>query len=217
LTRKDVVFTWQHDQQVAFDRIKDAFTKAPLLAHFDPSKQCLVETNASDFAIGMILSQRQADESIQPAAFLFTYVPARKINYETHDKELLAIVVAFMQWRHFLEGSPHQIKVQSDHANLQAFSSSRILNRRQARWSMILSEFDYVIHHRPGSLSGKPDALSRRAEYEIECHDPFWQQQKTSVIRPEQLSPDAVTLFSTTAESVNRSLEDYMQSIFSSR
>ncbi|RAN86261.1 hypothetical protein B5P41_30315, partial [Bacillus sp. SRB_28] len=55
--------------------------------------------------------------------------------------------------------------VLSDHKNLEWFMTSKLLNRRQARWSLFLSEFDFVIRHRPGSLSQKPDALSRRPDF----------------------------------------------------
>ena len=188
LTKKDVPFAWQTHHQESFDALKLAFTQAPLLAHFHPTSPCLVETDASDFAIGMILSQKQPDGKLRPIAFHSRKFTPAEINYETHDKELLAIIVAVSRWRHYLEGSPHQIKILSDHNNLRYFSTSKILNRRQARWAMILSEYDYVIHHRAGSLSGQPDALSRRPEYEIQHNDPVWTQQRTSLLSEKEFS-----------------------------
>jgi hypothetical protein len=56
-------------------------------------------------------------------------------NYDIYDKELLSVVLAFQDWRVYLEGSPHQIRVISDHKNLEYFLTSKQLNRRQARWS----------------------------------------------------------------------------------
>ena len=75
---------------------------------------------------------------------------AAEINYKIHDKELLAIVYSFMQWRHFLAGSPHQVTVFSDHKNLAYFQDARVLNRCQARWAHFLTRFDFKITYRPG-------------------------------------------------------------------
>ena len=87
------------------------------------------------------------------------------MNYEVHDKELLAIVEAFKQWRVYLEGSKYQVKVYSDHKNLLYFTTTKVLNRRQARWSEELAAYNFKIHYRKGSLNGKADALSRRADH----------------------------------------------------
>jgi len=85
-----------------------------------------------------------------------------ELNYDTHDKELLAIFEAFCHWHHYLEGSTTPIDVVTDHKNLEYFSSSKVLTRRQARWSEFLSQFNLLIRFRPGHLGAKPDALTRR-------------------------------------------------------
>ena len=86
---------------------------------------------------------------------------APKLNYDTHDKELLAIFEAFCSWRHYLEGPAHPIDVVTDHKNLVYFLTSKVLSRQQAQWSEYLSQFNLVIHFRPSQLSAKPDALTR--------------------------------------------------------
>src|SRR6266700_2430793 len=88
-----------------------------------------------------------------------------KRNYMIHDKEMLAIVRSLQEWRHFLEGAEHQVEIWTDHKNLEYFASAKQLNRRQARWSLYLTRFDYQLHHRPGKSMGKPDTLSRRADH----------------------------------------------------
>jgi hypothetical protein len=88
-----------------------------------------------------------------------------EINYDIHDKELLAIVAALKEWRQYLEGAHHQIQIYTDHKNLKYFTTTKILNRRQARWAQELAGYDFKIFYRPGSANGKPDALSRRSEY----------------------------------------------------
>ena len=85
-----------------------------------------------------------------------------ELNYNVHDKELLAIFEAFKSWRHYLEGTPTPINVITDHKNLEYFSTTKVLTWRQARWSEFLSQFNLVICFRPGKLRTKPDGLTRR-------------------------------------------------------
>ena len=79
-----------------------------------------------------------------------------------HDKELLAIFDAFHQWRHYLKGTEILIQVITDHKNLEYFTTTKILTRRQFRWSEFLCQFNLKISFRPGKLGTKPDALTRR-------------------------------------------------------
>lgn len=201
LTKKDCAFVWSPAAESAFVTLKRLFTSAPIIKHFDPSRPIIVEADASDFALGCILSQAQPDGRLHPIAFYSRKLSAPELNYEIHDKELLAIVAAFQTWRHFLEGAQHKITVYSDHKNLVYFTSTKTLNRRQARWSLPLAEYDFDIVHRAGSLSGKPDALSRRAEYEIRPLDAVWQLQRTSILRPDQLTTAPARLFAAKAMS----------------
>jgi len=70
-----------------------------------------------------------------------------------------------LQWRHFLEGAPQKFEIWTDHKNLEYFMSAKKLNRRQARWSLTLARFDFMMHHRSSKTMGKSDALSRRADH----------------------------------------------------
>ena len=81
-------------------------------------------------------------------------------NYEIHDKEMLAIIHALEEWRHFLEGAWHPIEIWMDHKNLEYFMTAKKLNYCQACWSLYLVRFDFKLIHRPGHYMGKPDALS---------------------------------------------------------
>ena len=102
------------------------------------------------------------DGTVHPIAFHSRTLTATELNYDTHDKELLAIYEAFRTWRHYLEGSSTPIDVITDHKNLEYFSTTKLLTRRQARWSEYLNAFNLVIRFRPGKLGAKPDALTRR-------------------------------------------------------
>ena len=114
---------------MAFRHLKEVFTSAPILAHVDTNKPLIMEADTSDFALRSILSLQGDTEELHPMAFHSCKFDAAEINYEIHDKEFLATVDAFVQWRHFLEGSPHQVIVFSDHKNLAYFQSARVPNR----------------------------------------------------------------------------------------
>ena len=86
-------------------------------------------------------------------------------NYETHNKEMLAIVQALEEWRHFLEGVEHWFKIWMDHRNLEYFMSTKKLNQGQARWSLLLARFNFLLHHRPGKAMGKSDTLSQISDH----------------------------------------------------
>ena len=104
LTRKGVVWNYSDDAWKSFEALKAAFTSAPVLTHWVPDKTIIVETDASDYALGAILSIQTDSGEIHPVAFHSRTFSAPKLNYDTHDKELLAIFDAFCVWRHFLEG-----------------------------------------------------------------------------------------------------------------
>ena len=112
---------------------------------------------------------------------------AAAINYEIHDKELLAIVDSFQEWRHFLEGAQHPVMVYTDHKNLEYFMSTKVLNRRQARWSISLSRFNFIITYRLGTQQIQSDALSRRAYLAPKEGDTAYNQQRSTLLKPEQL------------------------------
>jgi len=79
---------------------------------------------------------------------------------------MLGVIMGLEAWRHFLEGAKMKFKIWMDHKNLEYFMSSQNLNRRQARWALYLSRFDFVLKHIPGSRMGKADGLSRRSDWE---------------------------------------------------
>jgi len=121
-----------------------------------------METNASDYALAAILSIMTKDNEIHLVAFHSRTFSTPELNYNVHDKELLAIFEAFKIWRHYLEGSASPIDIVMDHKNLEYFSTTKILTRQQARWSEYLSQFNLVICFCPRRLGTKPDALTRR-------------------------------------------------------
>ena len=99
--------------------------------HFDPTGRIRIETNGSDFAISAILLQLRAEDGQwHPVAFWSRKLTEAERNYETHDKELLPIVMAFRHWRYYVEGCTHPVEVVTDHSNLISFSKVKHLNSR---------------------------------------------------------------------------------------
>ena len=163
LLQKDASFT---DFPIpAFESLKSAFCHPTFLPHPNEKKPFVVETDASDYAIGGILSQYNDENELCPVAFYSRQMISAEKNYEIYDKELLAVFACFTEWRHYLQGGLYQVTVLSDHKNLQYFMTTKQLTRRQARWSLFFNEFDFLLTHRPGHLCGKPDNLSRRPDY----------------------------------------------------
>jgi len=85
---------------MAFNTLKQVFISAPILMHWVPDVQLVVETNASDYALAAILSIMTKDNEIHPIAFHSWTFSALELNYDVHNKELLAIFEAFKIWRH---------------------------------------------------------------------------------------------------------------------
>jgi len=86
-----------------------------------------METNASDYALAAILSIMTKDNEIHPITFHSRMFSTLELNYDVHDKELLAIFKAFRSWRHYLEGSVSPINIVMDYKNLEYFSTTKVL------------------------------------------------------------------------------------------
>ena len=157
-------FAWTKEMQSAFDHLRMVFTTAPVLQLFNWDLETRVETDASDYAIGACLSQKH-EKNWKPIAFYSRKMTAPELNYDVHDKELLAIVEAMSQWKIYLEGPKHEVTVFSDHKNLSSFTEKKELNRRQVRWAETLASFHFKIVHKPGTENAAADALSRRSDH----------------------------------------------------
>lgn len=201
LTKKDTSFTWSADCEKAFTDLKQAFTSAPILQHFDPDKPSTVECDSSDYVNAGCLSQPDDSGVLHPVAFFSRKLIPAECNYDIYDKELMAIVRAFEEWRAELEGTEIPVEVISDHKNLQHFMTTKRLSRRQARWSEFLSRFNFKLIYRPGAQGGKPDALTRRSSDLPQGDDDERQEhQNQIVLKPENLSPDMLPVSLNQAE-----------------
>ena len=146
----------------------------------------MIETDASKYVCTGILSQECEDGKWRPVAYRSKTMKPAECNYDVHDKELLAIVQALKEWRRYVAGSQHKIRILTDHKNLVPFMTTKELNKRQIRWSETLSQYDIKLEYRPGKEGGKPDALTRRSMNRPGPEDERVTQKRRVLLPPEQ-------------------------------
>jgi hypothetical protein len=168
-------FAWEEREDEAFKDIKNRYRKNQILLLFDYEKQIWVHADASNYALGAVISQLDDKGKRRPILFYSRKFLLAERNYSTPDKELLAIVQTLKKYRHYLQGTKCPVIVKSDHQNLRTFTTTKTLNARQARWAEELSSYDFVIEHIKGKENVVADALSRRPDYrEEEEKDDLW-------------------------------------------
>ena len=196
LLRKEGKWYWTAACEEAFKRLKELFTSEPVLRHFHPSRRTVVETDASDFAKGAVLSQYGEDGRLHPIAFYSKKHSPAEINYDIHDKEMGAIVASFREWEHLLKSVEGEVMVFTDHKNLEYFNTTKVLTRRQARWAEDLAGYNFKVIYRPGLKNTKPDVLSRRWDHRLgEGGEPAAVVPQM-FFRPGQLMMDAAAVAS---------------------
>ncbi|GJP30951.1 hypothetical protein CLOM_g7514 [Closterium sp. NIES-68] len=158
--KKNTPYKWEPKHQEAVEQLKQALTSAPVLILPNPERDYVIEADASDQAVGAVLMQDQGN-GLQPIAYLSKKLHGAELNYPIHDKEALAIVIAFKAWRCYLEG--RRTIVYTDHCSLKYLKTQPNLSRQQVRWIDFLeTHFHYDIVYKPGHKN-KVDALSRPA------------------------------------------------------
>jgi hypothetical protein len=161
LIKKKIQWIWGKKQTDAFKTVKTAVTSAPLLRLPDPELPFTVTTDASDYALGGVLTQRFPDTNFDhPIAFHSKKLKPSEMNYPAWAKEMLAIVDALRVWRPYLDGQ--KFTIVTDHQALTHFNSQVKISRHQARWLEFLQEFDYDLIYKPGTTNRVADPLSRR-------------------------------------------------------
>jgi hypothetical protein len=148
----------------AFECLKSLFIKEPLLRHFDFGKPRVVHVDSSGFAIAAVLSQPDNKGNLWPFSYFSCKLTDRERSWMIFHLELLAIVEAFEEWRAWLMGTETPVKVYSDHSNFLYFKTAKCLSPKQARWALLLDNFNILIYHIAGSKN-LADAPSRREDF----------------------------------------------------
>ena len=160
LTRSNAQWRWEKAQEESFLALKIALATAPVLRLPDFDHQFVVTTDASDVAVGAIL-QQDVGNGLQPVAFASRKLQQAEVRYSAYERELLGIVWAIGQWKHYFQG-PHPIIIQTDHAPLRHLPNQASVNSRIWKWLSILQSYNVDIQHIPGKRN-PADSLSRQS------------------------------------------------------
>ena len=163
LMKKNVKFVWGPEQQQAFETLKDCMTTAPVLAYPIDTGRFILDTDASDYAMGAVLSQMQHDENgvliERPIAYSSKKFSDTERHYCARRRELLAIVYHVKHFHTYLRGRDFIIR--TDHASLRYIKTTRELPSQFHRWCMTMEEYTYEIQVRKGTLHTNADGMSR--------------------------------------------------------
>lgn len=141
-----------------FELCKRLLTQSDILQYPDFSKPFVLTTDASNFAIGAVLSQGAIGKD-RPVAYASRTLSESEEKYSAIEKELLAIVWATKYFRPYLFGQ--RFTLYTDHQPLTYALNLKTPNSRLVKWRLQLTEFDFDIKHRPGRQNVVADALSR--------------------------------------------------------
>jgi hypothetical protein len=159
LLKKEVRYEWTSVQQNAFESLKEKLITAPILAYPDNTKEFILFTDASDIALGAILSQKDDKGHEKVIAYASKSLTTAEKNYSTTEKECLAVVWAVQHYRQYLHGV-HFLLI-TDHSALRSLFHHKLPQTRLARWILILQEYTFTVLHKAGKRHTNVDSLSR--------------------------------------------------------
>lgn len=155
---------WTASTEAAFRTLKKLLTEAPILLQPDTTLAFIIETDASEWAIGIVLLQAHPQTGrLHPVAYDGRKLSPAEINYPVHEKELLAIKYALQTWRIYIDNG-HTTVIYTDHESLKYLATMRNPSKRLARWIEEFGEYNLSIQYRKGSEAVVPDAISRRPD-----------------------------------------------------
>ena len=162
LTKKNATFVWGPEQEEAFTSLIDKLCNAPVLAMPDPKLPYIINTDASEFALGAVLMQNQ-ESGLKVIAYYSKKFNDTERRWATPEKECYAVLNTLDHWRHFLIGAPKST-VMVDHQPLQYLTTKKTLTAKQIRWLDRFAEYDTSIQYITGKSNVVADALSRRPD-----------------------------------------------------
>ena len=178
LTKENRPFFWGDDQQQAFETLKNRLVNYPVLAPPIQDGKYIVDTDASNFAMGAVLQQEQNGVN-RVIAYASKTFDAAQMHYCTTRKELAAVIFALKEFRHYLMGGKRFL-LRTDHGALTSLFKVPIPIQQQARYLNILADYNFEIQHRPGTQHGNSDGLSRRP-----CRNKRCNREDCEIIGPD--------------------------------
>src|ERR1700761_9484522 len=164
--KKGVKWAWGEKEDKAFQELKKRICEDPVLIQPDQKKPFEVEVDASNYAIGAVLMQKDDKNVMHPVAFFSKTMNDAQRNYDVYNRELLALIEMFRHWRHYLHQATHKVRVHTDHANLLYWKNPGDHNRRVARWHTELMDYDFKLIHISRKKNRWADTLSRCPDYD---------------------------------------------------
>ena len=180
------IFSWNDSHEHAFNYLKKALSSAPLLKIFDPSKETILQCDASQYAYGAVLLQRHPD-GLFPVGYVSKQFSPAQQHYATREQELLGIILALDHFDSYLYGIP--FTVETDHETLTSVFSQPKPSRRVLRWSDFLADFNVTFKYKPGHTNVIADALSRRPDIATPA--------VSGITSVSELDPTVLQLFTT--------------------
>lgn len=158
LIKKDAAWTWTEDQKEAFEKLKKLLTHAPILRQADETLPFVIRTDASNYALGVVLLQGEGNEE-KPVEYASRLLTAAERNYSTTERKALAVVRAVGKFRGYIDGA--KVVIGTDHQPLKWLMSLKSPSGRLARWALSLQEYNLKIMYTPGKINVVADTLSR--------------------------------------------------------
>ena len=162
--RKPSIVTWSPECEDAFNRLKKILCSVPVMKSPDFEQEFILQTDASDRAVGAVLSQMDADGGDRPIAYYSRKLLPRETRYSTIEKECLAIKLGIKAFNHYLLG--RKFTIQTDHYSLTWLDRMKETNSRLTRWSLFLQSYHFTVTHRSGKDNANVDALSRLSTHQ---------------------------------------------------
>jgi hypothetical protein len=170
MLRKDTKWEWTTDRLQAFEELKKSLTSPPVLIPPNPLEKFHLFCDASNLAVGAVLQQLENDH-FRPCGYVSYSFSKAELNWDTREKEIFAIKFALEKWKHLLLGVSFELY--TDHQSIKYFRTTPFFKPKLHRWFEFINQFDFNIHHIPGSSNIVADALSRQSTNEnltFECN-----------------------------------------------
>ena len=165
LTGRGAKFEWLpvHDQ--AFQSLKRAVCRAPALLTADDDKQFYIHCDASSYAVGAVLSQKDTEGELRPVGYFSRKLSSTQLRWDVYEREIYSVVAALEHWQMHLKGTALPIAVFTDHRSLE-YLTDQVLTPKQSRWLTFLSDFRFFVKWIPADENAAADALSRRSDHD---------------------------------------------------
>lgn len=202
LLQKDRPFIWGSEQQTAFDKLVEMLCTAPVLQYPQFDKPFIITTDASQYALGCVISQGEIGKD-RPIAYASRVLQPAELKYATYEKEALGIIYAIKTFKNYIYGN--KFVIVTDHKPL-VWLKSADNNERVQRWRLKLLDYDYDIIYKAGKQNTNADALSRNpvAEVGICVITRAQKRREENKIRQELTNEDKIKILNEQKTKINK-------------